>query len=39
MNRSRPTSPPPSLGVRLARILYPAIAIALVAVVFLGSFI
>jgi hypothetical protein len=39
MNRSRPAMPPPSLGVRLARILYPAIAIALIAVVFLGSFI
>jgi len=39
MNRSRPATPPPSLGVRLARILYPSIVIALIAVVFLGSFI
>jgi hypothetical protein len=39
MNRSSSTTPPSSLGVRLARILYPAIAIALIAVVFLGSFI
>lgn len=39
MNRSRTTTPPPSPGVRLARILFASIPIALVAVVFLGSFI
>jgi hypothetical protein len=39
MNRSRPTGPPPAPGVRLARILYASITIALVAVVFLGSYI
>ena len=39
MNRSRPTTSPPSLGVRLARILVASISIVLVVVVFLGSFI
>ena len=39
MSRSRPTTPPPSPGDPDARILYPAIAIALIAIVFLGSFI
>jgi hypothetical protein len=39
MNTALPTTPPPALRVRLARILYASIAIALVAVVFLGSFI
>ena len=39
MTNSRPTTSPPSPGVRLARLLYAAIPIALVAVVILGSFI
>jgi hypothetical protein len=39
MNRPSPIKPPPSLGVRLVRILYPAIAITLIAVVFPGSFV
>jgi hypothetical protein len=39
MNHPRPTTPPPSPGVRLARILHTAIPIALVVAVFLGSFI
>ena len=38
MTSSRSTTPSPS-GVRIARILYAAIPIALAAVVFLGSFI
>jgi hypothetical protein len=39
MNSPRPTTLPPSPGVRLAKLLYTAIPIALVVVVFLGSFI
>ena len=39
MTGSRPATPPPALGVRLARLLYAAIPITLVAVLILGSFI
>jgi hypothetical protein len=39
MTSSRSTTPSSSPGVRIARILYAAIPIALAAVVFLGSFI
>ena len=39
MNHARPTIPPPSPGARLARILDCSIPIALVVVVFLGSFV
>jgi hypothetical protein len=38
MSRSRTTTPTPSPGVRLTRILYASIPIALVVVVLLGSF-
>jgi hypothetical protein len=37
MTGSRAATPPPALGVRLARLLYAAIPITLVAVLILGS--